>query len=185
MDHTHEPHTMTDAPRLAVATDTLMHAEATQAADVVAAQVAHKSAVIAALAEDLRLDPLPFVVTCAHSSSDPAATYAKYLFEAQWGLVAASAPPSVGSVHAATQQLRGALYPVISQSGQEPRPAGQCRSRTSGGAGERRLFAIGTTCARGHSAACGGRAQRCRHQKLLGGHNPDVPPHLNKVTETV
>lgn len=111
---------MTDAPPLPAATDTLMHAEAAQTADVVAAQFARNHAVIAALAEDLRRNPPPFVVTCARGSSDHAATYAKYLFETQLGIVTASASPSVGSVYETPQQLHGALYVVISQSGKSP-----------------------------------------------------------------
>ena len=111
---------MTDAPRLPAATDTLMHAEAAQAADVVAAQFARNHDVIAALAADLRRNPPPFVVTCARGSSDHAATYAKYLLETQLGIVTASASPSVGSVYATPQKMRDALYLVISQSGKSP-----------------------------------------------------------------
>ena len=111
---------MTDAAPLPAATDTLMHAEAAQAADVVATQFARNHAVIAALAAELRNNPPPFVVTCARGSSDHAATYAKYLFETQLGIVTASASPSVGSVYESPQQLRDALYLVISQSGKSP-----------------------------------------------------------------
>jgi glucosamine--fructose-6-phosphate aminotransferase (isomerizing) len=111
---------MTDAVQLPAATDTLMHAEAAQAADVVEAQFARNHAVVTALAADLRRNPPPFVVTCARGSSDHAATYAKYLFETQLGIVTASASPSVGSVYESPLQLRGALYLVISQSGKSP-----------------------------------------------------------------
>lgn len=105
---------------LPAAHDTLMHAEAAQTAEVVATQYARNAAVVAALAEDLRRNPPPFVVTCARGSSDHAATYAKYLFETQLGLVTASASPSVGSVYEAAQKLDNALYLVISQSGKSP-----------------------------------------------------------------
>jgi len=101
-------------------TGTLMFAEAAQAADVVQAQFQRNQAVLAELAADLRRDPPPFVVTCARGSSDHAATYAKYLFETQLGIVTASASPSVGSVYEARQKLDGALYLVISQSGKSP-----------------------------------------------------------------
>ena len=104
--------------RLPGANDTLMFAEAAQAADVVATQFARNEAVITALAADLRQNPPPFVVTCARGSSDHAATYAKYLFETQLGLVTASASPSVGSVYEAPLQLRGALYIVGTPKGQ-------------------------------------------------------------------
>ncbi|MFT4248180.1 MAG: SIS domain-containing protein [Pseudomonas sp.] len=101
-------------------TDTLMFREAAQTADVVAAQFARNRATVEVLAEKLRWAPPPFVVTCARGSSDHAATYAKYLFETQLGIVTASASPSVGSVYAAPLKLDGALYLVISQSGKSP-----------------------------------------------------------------
>ncbi len=101
-------------------TETLMFNEAASTAAVVAAQFIRNHDVIQMLAADLRDNPPPFVVTCARGSSDHAATYAKYLFETQLGLVTASASPSVGSVYEARQQLQGALYLVISQSGKSP-----------------------------------------------------------------
>src|SRR4029453_5022253 len=61
-----------------------------------------------------------FVVTCARGSSDHAATYGKYLFETELGLVTASASPSVGSVYAARPRLEHALFIAISQSGKSP-----------------------------------------------------------------
>ncbi|HET6396004.1 MAG TPA: SIS domain-containing protein [Pseudoxanthomonas sp.] len=101
-------------------TETLMHQEAAQAADVVAAQFARNRDAVAALAARLRTSPPPFVATCARGSSDHAATYAKYLFETQLGVVTASLSPSVGSVYAAPLRLRGALFVAISQSGKSP-----------------------------------------------------------------
>ncbi len=99
---------------------TLMFREAAETADVVAAQFARNRATVEALAASLRANPPPFVVTCARGSSDHAATYAKYLFETQLGIVTASASPSVGSVYEAPLSLQGALYLVISQSGKSP-----------------------------------------------------------------
>ncbi|MCH1910375.1 SIS domain-containing protein [Stenotrophomonas acidaminiphila] len=101
-------------------TETLMFNEAASSASVIAAQFARNHERMRALAADLRQNPPPFVVTCARGSSDHAATYAKYLFETRLGLVTASASPSVGSVYEARQQLQGALYLVISQSGKSP-----------------------------------------------------------------
>ena len=100
--------------------DTLMHQEAAQASAIIADQYARNADTVKALAADLRRNPPPFVVTCARGSSDHAATYAKYLFETQLGVVTASASPSVGSVYEARQRLDGALYVVISQSGKSP-----------------------------------------------------------------
>ncbi len=102
------------------ATTTWMFREAAEAADVVERQFARNRDVLATLAEDLRRDPPPFVATCARGSSDHAATYAKYLFETQLGVVTASVSPSVGSVYGVRQQLRGALFIAISQSGKSP-----------------------------------------------------------------
>ncbi len=99
---------------------TWMWREAAEAADIVERQFARNAAPLAALAAALRANPPRFVVTCARGSSDHAATYAKYLFETQLGLVTASASPSVGSVYAARQRLDDALYIVISQSGRSP-----------------------------------------------------------------
>ena len=99
---------------------TWMSREAAQAAEVVAGQFARNREVVEALAASLRAAPPPFVVTCARGSSDHAATYAKYLFETQLGIVTASASPSVGSVYEAPLRLEGALFLAISQSGKSP-----------------------------------------------------------------
>lgn len=125
---------MTDSASLPAADATLMFQEAQQTADVVATQYARNEATIAALAADLRANPPPFVVTCARGSSDHAATYAKYLFETQVGFVTASASPSVGSVYEARQQLKDALYIVISQSGKSPDLLHNARAAAAAGA---------------------------------------------------
>ncbi len=113
---------------------TLMHQEAAQAADVVATQYARNASIVRDLAAQLRASPTPFVVTCARGSSDHAATYAKYLFETQLGIVTASASPSVGSVYEARQQLKDALYIVISQSGKSPDLLHNARAASEAGA---------------------------------------------------
>ena len=101
-------------------TETLMHNEAAQAAEVVAAQFARNREAVAALAAQLRAAPPPFVATCARGSSDHAATYAKYLIETQLGVVTASLSPSIGSVYASPLRLESALFIAISQSGKSP-----------------------------------------------------------------
>jgi glucosamine--fructose-6-phosphate aminotransferase (isomerizing) len=100
--------------------DSLMYSEAHEAAAVVARQFDANESVVAALAERLRSTPPRMIITCARGSSDHAATYAKYVFETQLGVVTASASPSVTSIYRAPQQLQGALYIVISQSGRSP-----------------------------------------------------------------
>ena len=104
----------------AAAPATLMHAEAAEAADVVARQFAANRDAATALGERLRARRPVFAATCARGSSDHAATYAKYLLETQLGVVTASISPSVGSIYAARQHLDGALYVAISQSGRSP-----------------------------------------------------------------
>lgn len=111
---------MTSSAALPAPGDTLMFQEAAQAADVVQAQFERNGPGIARLAQALRADPPPFVATCARGSSDHAATFAKYLFETQLGVLTASASPSVGSVYHMPLRLRGALFVVISQSGKSP-----------------------------------------------------------------
>ncbi|HKT31770.1 MAG TPA: SIS domain-containing protein [Gammaproteobacteria bacterium] len=99
---------------------TLMHAEAAQAAEVIERQLSTNNNLVAALGQRLRSQPPPFVVTCARGSSDNAATFAKYAIETQLGPVTASASPSAVSIYGVTQPLKGALYIVISQSGESP-----------------------------------------------------------------
>jgi len=114
--------------------DTLMFNEAAETADVVARQFARNDAAVRALAAKLRAAPPPFVATCARGSSDHAATYGKYLFETQLGIVTASASPSVGSVYAVPQRVRDALFVVISQSGKSPDLLRNAEAARAGGA---------------------------------------------------
>lgn len=99
---------------------TRMAGEAHESHVAVARQLAANDAIVADLAKSLRARPPRFIVTCARGSSDHAATFAKYVFETQIGLFTASASPSVSSVYAARQNLHGALYLAISQSGKSP-----------------------------------------------------------------
>ena len=99
---------------------TLMFKEAGEAASVVRQQLLlNKTRIVEAVARLKAFAPTA-VVTCARGSSDHAATYAKYLFETQLGLVTASAAPSITSVYFAQPQLKGMLYVAVSQSGKSP-----------------------------------------------------------------
>ena len=99
---------------------TLMFQEAASASKVIAAQqVLNKDCIEKAVARLKSFAPIA-IVTCARGSSDHAATYAKYLFETQLGLVTASAAPSITSVYLAQPTLKGMLYAAISQSGKSP-----------------------------------------------------------------
>ncbi|MBB3226713.1 glucosamine--fructose-6-phosphate aminotransferase (isomerizing) [Luteibacter sp. Sphag1AF] len=100
--------------------DTLMFREAHETADVVERQLAANEEVVSKLAAHLRAHTPRMIITCARGSSDHAAMYAKYVFETQLGVVTASASPSVTSVYRAPQQLEGALYIAVSQSGKSP-----------------------------------------------------------------
>lgn len=99
---------------------TRMYAEAREASAAVERQFAANADAVTDLAQRLRREPPRFIVTCARGSSDHAATYGKYLFETQLGVVTASASPSVGSVYAARPRVDGALFVAISQSGKSP-----------------------------------------------------------------
>ena len=95
--------------------DTLMYREAAEAADVIAAQFARNQVAVETLAASLRAAPPPFVVTCARGSSDHAATYAKYLFETQLGIVTASASPSVVAISSRIIVVTWWAFPPISR----------------------------------------------------------------------
>ncbi len=97
-----------------------MYREAGHSADAIDAQLTANDAVVSRLAERLRATPPQFIVTCARGSSDHAATFGKYVFETQIGLMTASASPSISSIYHSAQQLAGALFCAISQSGKSP-----------------------------------------------------------------
>jgi len=59
-----------------------------------------------------------FIATVGRGSSDHAASFAKYVFETQLGLVTASAAPSIETIYHAPLQLEKALVVAFSQSGQ-------------------------------------------------------------------
>ena len=100
--------------------ETKMFHEAGESADAVARQLVANDGIVAELVGKLRAAPPRFIVTCARGSSDHAATFGKYVFETQIGLMTASASPSISSIYHAQQKLDGALYIAISQSGGSP-----------------------------------------------------------------
>ena len=99
---------------------TRMYREAAESADAVERQLLANDEIVSHLAQKLRAEPPRFIVTCARGSSDHAATFGKYVFETQIGLMTASASPSVSSIYHTQQKLDGALYFAISQSGKSP-----------------------------------------------------------------
>ncbi|HZF25141.1 MAG TPA: SIS domain-containing protein [Steroidobacteraceae bacterium] len=114
--------------------DTLMHREAAQSSAAVAQQFERNAALVQRLAAELRVKPPRFIVTSARGSSDHAATFAKYIFETQLGIVTASAAPSVSSLYGSTQDLSDVLFIAISQSGRSPDLLRQAEAARAAGA---------------------------------------------------
>lgn len=114
--------------------DTKMFAEAAEAADVVAAQLAANRDRLEALGEKLRRTPPTAAVICGRGSSDNAGVYARYLIETKTGVLVSAAAPSVSSVYARTQHLEGAAFIAISQSGRSPDLVAAANAARDGGA---------------------------------------------------
>jgi glucosamine--fructose-6-phosphate aminotransferase (isomerizing) len=102
------------------AEETRMFAEAAEAPEVVARQLAANDSLVGELAERLRRDPPRGVVTYARGSSDHAATFAKYVLETRVGVLTTSAAPSIASVYGEGPDVSGMLALAISQSGKSP-----------------------------------------------------------------
>src|SRR6476659_6231627 len=85
--------------------------------DIVARQEVSLAGPMVELASRLKKSPPQLVVTCARGSSAHAAAFAKHLSELHLGIPVAAAAPSIASVYAAGQELRGQLVLVISHSG--------------------------------------------------------------------
>jgi len=103
-----------------VTTSTRMYIEAASASKIVAEQLFRNEALVEDIAKQLRERQPHVIVTCARGSSDHAATYAKYLIETYAGTPTASFAPSVSSVYAAKQNMSGAVFLALSQSGASP-----------------------------------------------------------------
>ncbi len=99
---------------------TRMFEEAGAAHLGVSKQGVENRAAVERICARLRRQPPRAVVTCGRGSSDHAATFGRYLIESRLGLVTSSASLSITSVYGAPQQLEGALYLAISQSGRSP-----------------------------------------------------------------
>ena len=67
-----------------------------------------------------RLPAFSYAVIAARGSSDHAATYAKYVWEAMGGFPVALAAPSLYTIYQTPPRLEGALVVGVSQSGQSP-----------------------------------------------------------------
>ena len=103
------------------------------AGEFLASEIAEQPAVLAGLLRDgraqaeaiaaairARRDEIAFVQIAARGTSDNAARYAQYLFEATNGLPVALATPSLFTLYAAAPDLRRSLTIGVSQSGASP-----------------------------------------------------------------
>jgi glutamine---fructose-6-phosphate transaminase (isomerizing) len=111
-----------------------MFAEAAEASDAVARQLAANADLMGEIAERLRREPPRAVVTYARGSSDHAATFAKYLFETRAKVLTSSAAPSIASIYSAVPNLSGMLALAISQSGKSPDIVTALAAATAAGA---------------------------------------------------
>jgi glutamine---fructose-6-phosphate transaminase (isomerizing) len=93
-----------------------MAADMAEQPDVLRRLVARRSEIVASL----ELDRLAGVVIVARGSSDYAAIFARYLFEAVCGRPVALAAPSLVNLYGIEPQVRGWLALGISQSGRTP-----------------------------------------------------------------
>ncbi len=109
-----------DPAQGAHADETLMFAEAREAAEAAQRALDHNRDLMRALGRALRERAPRLVVTCARGSSDHAATFAKYLIETRAGVLTASAAPSVSSIYESRADQGGSLCLAISQSGRSP-----------------------------------------------------------------
>ena len=103
-----------------LAENTLMFAEAAEAADVIAQQLIANTSAVEKLVQRLQAHPPRWVLTCARGSSNNAATYAKFLFETHLGIPTSSTALAVASVYATQPKLDDVLFIAISQSGKSP-----------------------------------------------------------------
>lgn len=74
------------------------------------------------------------VIFCGRGSSGCVGVYLRYLMEVRLGLAACAAAPSVLTAYGARPDMRGALFIVISQSGQSPDLVAMSQAARTGGA---------------------------------------------------
>jgi glucosamine--fructose-6-phosphate aminotransferase (isomerizing) len=114
---------------------TLMHAEAAEAAEVAQRQLDGLGGQIERLGRTLREFDPPLVITCARGSSDHAATFGKYLIETRVRTPVASFAPSTSSIYGTDwRKLKGTLFLAISQSGKSPDLIASARAARDAGA---------------------------------------------------
>jgi glucosamine--fructose-6-phosphate aminotransferase (isomerizing) len=97
-----------------------MFLEAAQAPNVVRGQLETNAVAVHRLGTMLREMSPRAVVTCARGSSDHAATFARYLIEANTKVLTSSFAPSLSSLYDAKPDFTGVVFLCISQSGKSP-----------------------------------------------------------------
>jgi glucosamine--fructose-6-phosphate aminotransferase (isomerizing) len=97
-----------------------MFQEAAQSPNVVRRQLQANASLMRDVGAMLRRLSPRAVVTIARGSSDHAATFAKYLFEAHTHVLTTSAAPSVSSVYNVDTNMHDSVCLAISQSGKSP-----------------------------------------------------------------
>lgn len=100
--------------------NSIMAAEAKEAPQRIAEQLAANAATVEQVVAQIRQRAPKFVYMVGRGSSDHAGVFAKYLIEVEIGLPVAAAAPSIASVYNKSLQLTDALVLVISQSGRSP-----------------------------------------------------------------
>ena len=114
--------------------NSLMRAEALQAPQAVARQLAADEVTYRALAADLRANEPQALVTVARGSSDHAAHYLGYLVMSRLGRLVTSLPMSLVTLYPARLRCAGLVSLALSQSGQSPDLVAPSRFFGDGGA---------------------------------------------------
>jgi glucosamine--fructose-6-phosphate aminotransferase (isomerizing) len=114
--------------------NSLMRAEALQAPQAVARQLAADEDIYRALAADLQADEPQALVTVARGSSDHAAHYMGYLVMSRLGRLVTSLPMSLVTLYPARLRCAGVVSLAFSQSGQSPDLVAPSRFFGDGGA---------------------------------------------------
>lgn len=116
------------------AEDTRMFQEAAQAPSAVAAQLRENADVVARAADHLQRHVPTAALICGRGSSDNAGVFARYLIEAQTGVLTSPAPLAVSSVYGQTPRIAGGVCLAISQSGKSPDLVAAATAARAGGA---------------------------------------------------
>ena len=111
-----------------------MLAEAREAPESVATQLAHDDAQYSAFGTQLRQQPPSSVLTIARGSSDHAAHFMAYLIMARMGRLVTSLPMSLITLYQSQMKCDGLVSMAFSQSGQSPDLVAPTRFFREGGA---------------------------------------------------